>query len=132
MGLIALTAAFLSPSIASVIDPPPRPAEEATIDFATKLYEAAKAKAENRDYVSSAPAQPAPSRFLFPVIISLGMIAAAMGLIGLLRDENRLFSGGAIALGVGAATVQFSLLLLALIFFLLVLFIIASVLGLLG
>ncbi|MDF1659509.1 MAG: hypothetical protein P1U58_17970 [Verrucomicrobiales bacterium] len=112
LGLIALAAAFLSPHIAEAIDPPTPPIEEVTVDLASRLIDAAKAKAAGEEYQSAAtPSPKLPSRFIYPFVIGLGMIAAAFGIAALIRSEDRTMAGGAIALGIGAAVVQWSMMI---------------------
>lgn len=113
IGILALAAAFLSPWIAIQIDPPARPIEEVAVDFAARLAEAAKAKLKGEQYKAPAASTANPSRFLAPVVIGAGMFAALLGVIGGLRSENKLASGGAVALGVSAAVVQWSILIVS-------------------
>jgi hypothetical protein len=110
IGILALAAAFLSPWIAEQIDPPARPVEVVDVDFAARLAEAAKAKMKGEQYAAPAAA-PKPSRFVVPTVIGAGMFAALLGVIGGLRSEDRFLSGGAVALGVGAAAVQWSIVI---------------------
>jgi hypothetical protein len=112
LGLLALGVAFLSPKIAGMIDPPPRPIEETVVDLAGRLAAAAKAKAKGEVYEAPAVArEPLPSRFLYPGVIIAGIAAAGLGIGAAIRSEDRFFSRGAIALGTGAALVQWSMML---------------------
>ena len=111
LGLIAITAAFLSPWIQDAIDPPAKPVEEVAVDIASRLAHAAKSKIKGEEYTPTYQVSEKPSRFLFPTVIFAGMVAAGFGVAGSLRSEDKFISGGAIALGVGAAIVQWSLLI---------------------
>jgi hypothetical protein len=128
ISFVALVAAFLSPQIAEAIDPPAKPIEESAVDFALKLKDVAVAKAKGEEYQSE-PIEKNPSSYLFTAVIGFGMIGTGFGLGSLIKGENKNISGGAMALGITAAIVQWSLLIAGvIIFFLLV----AIVLGALG
>ena len=86
VGLVALAAAFLSPQIAEAIDPPTPPVEEVAVDLASRIIDAAKAKATGQEYQPEAAPQQLPSRFIYPVVIGLGMIAAAFGVAAFIRS----------------------------------------------
>jgi hypothetical protein len=111
LGLVSIAVAFLSPWIQEQIDPPARPVEEVAVDIAAQLADAAKAKIKGEEYTPAYQRPEKASRFLFPTVIIAGMIAAGFGVAGSLRSEDKFFSGGAIALGVGAAVVQWSFLI---------------------
>ncbi|NNC88435.1 MAG: hypothetical protein HKN82_08260 [Akkermansiaceae bacterium] len=128
-GFLALASAFLSPWIQDAIDPPAKPIEEAAVDFAARLAEAAKAKLKGEEYVPATDAEPLPSRFLVPGIIGLGMLAAGLGILSLIKSEPRMVGSGAIALGVSAAVVQWSIMIAGVIIFLLIVFAVMSFLG---
>ena len=128
-GFLALTSAFLSPWIQDAIDPPAKPIEETAVEFAGRLADAAKAKIKGEEYVPTTAAEPVPSRFLVPGVIGLGMLAAGLGILSLIRSEPRLIGGGAIALGVSAAVVQWSIMIAGAI---LLLVLVVSVMSLFG
>lgn len=125
VGLVALTAAFLSPQIAEAIDPPTPPLEEVAVDFASRIIDAAKAKATGEEYQPAAAAPQSPSRFIYPAVVGLGMLAAALGIAAFMRSEDRTMAGGAIALGIGAAVVQWSMMMVGAI--LLILLVVAII-----
>ncbi|MEM9080839.1 MAG: hypothetical protein AAGC74_09130 [Verrucomicrobiota bacterium] len=130
VGLVALAAAFFSPQIAEAIDPPTPPVEVVAVDLAERIIDAAKAKATGEEYQLSAAPRQLPSRFIYPVVIGLGMIAAAFGVAAFIRSEDRTMAGGAIALGVGAAVVQWSMMMVgAILLILLVVVIIGFLKG---
>jgi hypothetical protein len=127
IGILALAAAFLSPWIAEQIDPPARAMEEGAVDFAARLADVAKAKIKGEKYIPTAITELRPSRYLAPSVIAAGMVAALLGVVGGLRSEDRIISGGAVGIGIGAALVQFSLIIAgALLFFVLVGVVIAA------
>jgi len=115
LGILALAVAFLSPWIAEQIDPPARPVEEVAVELAARLAEAAKAKVKGEQYIAPA-AEPRPSRYIFPAVVAAGMFAAFLGVMGGLRSEDRFISGGVVALGVGAAVVQWSIVIAGALF----------------
>ncbi|MBB5351821.1 hypothetical protein HNR46_002060 [Haloferula luteola] len=78
VGLVALAAAFLSPQIAEAIDPPKPPVEEVAVDLASRIIDAAKAKAKGEEYQPAAAPRQLPSRFIYPAVVGFGMIAAAL------------------------------------------------------
>jgi hypothetical protein len=125
IGLVALTAAFLSPQIAEAINPPTPPLEQVAVDLASRIVEAAKAKATGQEYQPAAVARELPSRFIYPAVVGLGMFAAAFGIAAFIRSEDRTMAGGAIALGVGAAVVQWSMMMVGAI--LLILLVVAII-----
>jgi len=128
IGLAALAAAFLSPNIAQAIDPPTPPVEEVVVDLASRVIDAAKAKAMGEEYQSAAVVPELPSRFIYPAVVGLGILAAALGVAALFRSEDRTMAGGAIALGVGAAVVQWAMMLVGAI---LLLLLVLTIIGLL-
>lgn len=125
LGLVALAAAFLSPQIAEAIDPPKPPLEQVAVDLASRIVEAAKAKATGEEYQPAVVSRELPSRFIYPAVVALGMIAAAFGVAAFIRSEDRTMACGAIALGVGAAVVQWSMMMLGAI--LLILLVVAVI-----
>ena len=129
IGLIALTAAFLSPNIAEMIDPPKQQVEEVAVDLASRIIDAAKAKATGEDYEPKGILQPRPSRFIYPTVIGLSMLAVALGIISLIRSEDNTLAGGAIALGIGAAVVQWSMMIAGAIILILLVIVILGFLG---
>ncbi len=130
VGLVALAAAFLSPTIAEAIDPPGPPLEEVAVDLASKILDAAKAKAAGKEYQAAAAAPPLPSRFIYPAVVGLGMFAAALGVLAFARSEDRTMAGGAIALGVGAALIQWSMMMVgAILAVVIVMIIIGAITG---
>lgn len=130
VGFLALAGAFLSPWIQDAIDPPAKPLEETAVDFAERLTEAAAARIKGEVYEPDvATVEAKPSRFLFPAIIGLGMVAVGLGLGSLLRSEPKLVGQGAIALGVSAAVVQWSLLIAGALIFILLVWVVLSSLG---
>jgi len=128
IAFIALVSAFLSPQIAEAIDPPTKPIEESAVDFALKLKEAAKAKMKGEEYKSEARKKK-PSDHLVAGIIGLGMVGTGFGLGSLIRGESRNIAGGAMAIGICAAIVQWSILFAGAIIFILI---VATVLNYLG
>ena len=91
VGFLALAGAFLSPWIQDAIDPPAKPLEETAVDFAERLTEAAAARIKGEVYEPDVTMVEAkPSRFLFPGIIGLGMVAVGLGPGSLLRSEPKL------------------------------------------
>jgi hypothetical protein len=129
LGFIALAAAFLSPWIQRAIDPPPKPIEERAVNFAGRLAEAAKAKMKGETYSPASVAEPLPSRFVVPSVIGLGMVAVGLGIVSLLASEHRPLGSSAIALGVSAAVVQWSLVVAGAILLLLLVFAVMSAFG---
>lgn len=129
IGFFAFSVAFLSPWIQASIDPPPQPIEVTAADLASRLAEATKAKFTGEDYVAPAMSAPKPSRFMAPVVIGSGMLAIGLGLFSLLRAEPRMVGGAAIALGLSAAIVQWSIIIAAAVIFLLI---VMAILGALG
>ena len=128
IGLVALAAAFLSPNIAQAIDPPTPPVEEVVVDLAARVIDAAKAKATGEEYRPAAVVPEIPSRFIYPAVVGLGILAAALGVAALFRSEDRTMAGGAIALGVGAVVVQWAMMLVGAI---LLLLLVLAIIGLL-
>ena len=129
VGLVAIASAFLSPNIAEAIDPPTRPVEEVAVDLASRIVDVAKAKVTGEEYQPAA-VQQLPSRFIYPTVVSLGMLAAVLGVAAFFRSEDRTMAGGAIALGVGAAVVQLAMMLVGTI--LLILLVVVIIGGLTG
>ncbi len=110
IGMLALGAAFMSPWIASAIDPPPKPAEEVLVDMASKLKAAAEAKMSGETYQASTPDK-LPSAYLPPIVIGAGMLAAAFGVGSIMSGEPKVYGACAFGLGVSAAIVQWSIII---------------------
>jgi hypothetical protein len=128
-GFLALAVAFLSPWIQDAIDPPAKPSEEKVVEFAGRIAAAAKAKIKGEEYTPTTVFEPLPSRFLAPGIIGLGMLAAGFGILSLINAEPRMIGSGAIALGVSASVVQWSIVIAGAILFFLLVFAVISLLG---
>ena len=129
VGFVALSCAFLSPWIQEAIDPPKKTLEESTVDFAGRLAEAAKAKVKGEEYVAANTEQPKPSRFIFPTVIGMGLVGAGLGIGSMLKSEQRMIGGGAIALGIGAVVVQWSIIIASAIFFLVLVLAVMALFG---
>ncbi len=129
LGFLALAGAFLSPWIQDAIDPPAKPLEERAVGFAGRLADAAKAKMKGEEYVPATAPEAKPSRFLFPGIIALGMLAMGFGLGSLLSSEPKMVGGGAVALGLSAAVVQWSIILAGAILMILIVMAVLTLLG---
>jgi hypothetical protein len=126
IGFLALVAAFLSPWIAEAIDPPPpAPPERSLIEFALTIKNAA----ESGEVTPAAPRQKLPSDYLPPAVIAVGMIGAGFGLLAFFVGEPWRFATCAVVLGVGAAVVQWSIIIVAAVFGLLLLVLILSAMG---
>jgi hypothetical protein len=129
VGFLALASAFLSPWIQEAIDPPPKPIEETAVNFAGRLAAAAKAKIKGEEYVPITVEEPKPSRFLVPTVIGLGMLAAGLGIVSLLKSESRGIGAGAIGLGISAVVAQWGILIASAIIVILVLFLVLDFFG---
>ena len=109
VGFVALSAAFLSPWIAEAIDPPPpQSLQESLLAIATKLTEAAEAKVSGEE--RQGEAKP-PSYYLPPAVIGCGMIGAGFGVGAFFAGEKKRLASCAVALGVSAAIVQWSIVI---------------------
>ncbi len=131
LGFIALSMAFLSPWIAEQIDPPPQPIEVGVADLASRIKEATKAKLSGQEY-TPAPRneEKLPSDYLPPAIIGIGLLALAFGVASFMTGENQRMSVMTMILGVAGPIVQWSLMMIgALIFVLLVMALLAAVGG---
>ena len=128
IGFLALIFAFLSPWIAEAIDPPPKPVEESVVDFATKLKDAAVAKMKGEEYKGEVT-EKVPSNYLPPAVIAFGMIGAGFGVGSIFAGEKKSFSGCAITLGVSAVVVQWSIMIVAALIFVLLVMVVLGVLG---
>ena len=134
IGFLAIASAFLSPWIAEAIDPPPKPTEEALVDLAVKIKQAAEAKVKGEQYqpATTAEQQKPPSHYLPPAVIAVAMLGVAFGLGSFLVGENKSLSGVAVTLGVAAAVVQWSIILFAILATLIVILIIIAIIGAIG
>lgn len=131
LGFVALSMAFLSPWIAAQIDPPREPIEAKVADLASRIKEATKAKLSGEEY-TPAPrnVEKLPSDYLPPVIIGVGLLALGFGVASFLTGENQRMSVVTMFLGVAGPIVQWSLMMIgALIFVLLVMALLAAVGG---
>ena len=116
VGVVAIAAAFLSPWIIRTISPP-KPLEVEVVDFATRVKNAAVAKVKGQAYES--PARPRTAgHYVAPAVIGLGLLGMSLGVVSLLRDERKLPGGIAVGLGLGAAVVQWSIIISSIILFL--------------
>lgn len=132
VGFLALSGAFLSPWIQDAIDPPGKSLEESAFDLADRIAAVAKARAAGEEYISPETTGKNPSRFLFPGIIAMGMVATGFGLGSLIASEPRVVGGSAVALGIGAVAVQWSLLIAGAVVLVLLVAGILSATGMIG
>ena len=107
IGFLALTIAVLSPWIISLNSPPPKPLDEVIVETAKRM----KHEVEHGSEDSSLSAREHDhARWVETVVIVSAIMALAavgLGLISLRTREDKLASGGAIALGGTALAVQF-------------------------
>ena len=123
IGLLALSAAVLSPWAIAALSPPAPTIEESVVDLASRIKDAAAAKIAGREYVSEANSEPSTVvRYYFPTVIGIAMLAVALGAIALIRETPKL--PGAMAMGIGftAVIVQWSVFVALLVLGLVVLF----------
>jgi hypothetical protein len=116
LGLIAMTAAFLSPWIMETISPS-KPLEEEVVNFAAKLADAAVAKAKGEKYTPQNPPQQDLGSYVPPTVIGLGMTSMILGFVSVIKGEKKVIGGSAIGLGISAAVVQWSIILAAALIF---------------
>lgn len=112
VALFALTAALLSPWVIAALSPPAPPIEKEIIDFASKLKDAAIAKAKGVEYVpasNSEPNTPLLVEYYFPGVISLAMLGVCIGVIALVHEPKKLPGSLAVGFGLTAAIAQWSL-----------------------
>ncbi|MEM9604632.1 MAG: hypothetical protein AAGA11_17340 [Pseudomonadota bacterium] len=110
IGILALTAAVMSPWAITAISPPSPTLEESVADFAAKLTEAAKAKVTGETYVPAPTPEPSPIVGLYmPAVIALGMVAFALGVVAMLRESDRFPGALAAGIGVTAVVAQWSI-----------------------
>ena len=128
IGFVALVAAFLSPWIADAIDPPEKPVEESLVDFAVKIKDAAAAKMKGEEYKGDI-GEKSPSDYVPPVVIAFGMVGVGFGFGSFMRGEKKSYSGMAIGIGVSAAVVQWSIVIVVTIICILIIGMILSALG---
>lgn len=114
IGLLALAAAFLSPWIVDLLTPS-KPVEVEAVDLATRLKDAAVAKLKGVAYQPPPPPPKDARDYVPPTIIGLGMLGLGLGVVSLIHNERRTVGICAIGLGLGAAVVQWSLLIVGLI-----------------
>ena len=128
LGVLALTCAFLSPWLIDTLAPP-KPAEEEVIDFASRLKDAAMAKAKGEKYVPVNQPKKDIGDFIPPGVIGLGMLSMTLGIVSLISGEKKLAAGSAVFLGISAAVVQWSLILAGVLIFLLLVAIVLNAAG---
>ena len=128
LGIICMAAAFLSPWISNAISPP-KPAEEEIVDFATRLKDAAIAKAKGEKFVPRNPKETDIADYIPPGVIALSMVAMTLGIVSIVKEEKKLIGGTAVCLGVSAAVVQWSIIIAVVIIFIIVVFGVLSAMG---
>ena len=128
LGVICMAAAFLSPWIANAISPP-KPVEEEIVDFATRLKDAAIAKAKGEKFVPHNPKEKDIADYIPPGVIGLSMVAMTLGIVSIVREEKKLVGGTAVCLGISAAVVQWSIIIAVAIFFIVVVFFVLNAMG---
>ncbi|MBN2684120.1 MAG: hypothetical protein JXR40_02470 [Pontiellaceae bacterium] len=107
ISILALTAAFLSPWIIDKLTPP-KSTKERAVELVKELK---KAILEDESTAQKTPKEKNPGWFVAPTVIGFSMLGVVFGVIGTIREEKTLPGRLAIGLGVAAATVQWSLLL---------------------
>ncbi len=128
LGIICMAAAFLSPWIANAISPP-KPVEEEIVDFATRLKDAAIAKAKGVKFVPHNPKEKDIADYIPPGVIGLSMIAMTLGIVSIVKEDKKLIGGTAVCLGISAAVVQWSIVIAIAIIVIIVLSYVLSAMG---
>ena len=112
VGLVALGVAifhfFLGP-----IEPPP-PLGEVLAEVASDLKDALAAKLQGGD-PQPQPTDFGPDRLVDALVIALGFVALALGVVGFVRREEWRPNGTAITLGSAAIAFQFAIAIVAVI-----------------
>ena len=128
LGVLCMTAAFLSPWIANAISPP-KPVEEEIVDFATRIKDAAIAKAKGEKFAPRNPKEENIADYVPPAVIALSMVAMALGIVSIVKEEKKLIGSTAVCLGVSAAVVQWSIVIAVAVIFIIVVFCVLSAMG---
>ena len=128
LGIVCMSAAFLSPWISNAISPP-KPAEEQILDFATRLKDAAAAKVKGEEYVPRHPREKDMADWIAPGVIGLSMVAMSLGIISIVKEEKKLVGGTAVCLGMSAAVVQWSIIIAIVIIVILVILYVIHAMG---
>jgi len=110
IGILATSAAFLSPWITRAISPP-KPIEQSAVEFASRLKDAALAKAKGEEYRPIREDKKDLGEMVPIGVIGLGMIGMTLGVVSLVKRERKLVGGLAIGFGITSAIVQWSLLI---------------------
>jgi hypothetical protein len=117
IGLLALGGAVLSPWAAAAIDPPAKPIDEVATDMAVRIKDRMAAKAKGQAYQApenrTEPSR--PSDWYFFGVVAAGLLAVAIGVIGLATQSHRAMNATTVTIGAAAIVFQYALLLAVLL-----------------
>ena len=128
IGMLALAMAFLPPWIADAIAPP-QPVEVEVVDFASRLKDAAVAKIKGEQYTPLKERKKDLGDYVPSGIIALGMLGVCLGVTSTIRGERKVYGMTAIGLGVGAAVVQWSIIICSILIFAILVAVVLNMLG---
>ena len=131
VAMIALLAAFLSPWIVGLLDPNPKPIEDIASDVALNIKARVTAKLKGEEYVSTRGSQSAGSwSKIYPaIVVGAAGLAVCLGVVGLVRKEDRRLNFATIGVGASAIIFQYFILIAATLLFILLIAVILSAFG---
>ncbi|MEW6642659.1 MAG: hypothetical protein AB1586_19290 [Pseudomonadota bacterium] len=133
IGVLALIAAVLPHWVVPLVFPPP-PADQVIVDTGHRIKDRLIARAKGIEYQAPKPEKTTGSslsKTASTAAISLGLLAILFGVLALVFREERLLAAVAGVLGVGAIAVEISFFIIFALILIAVLYVVASIVGLL-
>ena len=116
VSLVGLALSVLTPWLANLIQPPPKPVEEEIADFAAKIVKRVKEKLKKQQPLPPAPPKQISWPMVFPAsAISTGLLGLLLGVISWIKREDHRISGTAVAIGTITITWQYIILAVAIV-----------------
>ena len=130
IALLALAGAALSPWAVDALEPEARPIDEVAVEVAGRIKDRLAARAKRQEYIPpQEPKRTQWSKWYSGGVVGAGVIAVAIGVIGLVAGHDLRLNAAAIAVGASAIVFQYALMIAAAVLVILFVGLILSVIG---
>ena len=112
IALLALAAAVLSPYVIDALEPEKKPIDQVAVEIAERIKDRLAAKAKGQAY--AAPEEPKAvnwSKWYTASVIAAGVLALAIGVVGLVARHDARLNAATISVAVSAILFQYALML---------------------
>ncbi len=107
IGLVALSVSAMSPWIMRLNSPPPKPIDEVVVETAKRIKQEMAFGSEEQSLSPTVYEQATWAETIVSVSMVMALSAIGLGLLSWRAKENKMASGGAVAIGGTALAVQF-------------------------